>query len=907
MTAATMIVRPVLCRPFIGRHEELAYLNELRLEAASAHGAIALIAGEAGLGKSRLINEFCASLAYTRWRVAHGPCLEDARRPYGPILDILAHLGAPPPPPATTKQEQFDVIVGSLAAVAAKSAVLAVVEDVHWADAATLDLLAYMGTKLQRLRVLLLASYRPDELHPGHPGSGGIAAIVRKARPARIELAPLAGLELHRFIDAALEGFSLPDATRREIALAGDGNPFFTEELLKSAVERSALRSETRSERDRMAPTVRTTLLERLRPFDEVERRVLAQAAVIGRTFNVALLTATAGPDAAHVLPALRRARDFQLVEELEPDVFRFRHGLTRDAIYDDALATERRPLHRTIAATLEALPEAERPLEALAFHWWAAADGERSARYNELAGDAAGLVHAHEDAVAFYERALQAREIEPLTRGRLTEKIAHRRIALTASEEAHAAYAAAADHYRDARDPYAEARTRVSAAIAAYTLHRPDPTAPLEAMLERLPRDDYLARGAVHLGLAWLAASLWYPTRSAEHLRSIDDRAIGESVDIRQRYHNVWAWVCMTFGDVHRFCEHHAAWLAAAEALGDSVAIAAARYNGAGCFAVLGLHDAAWQNIEHALQIARDKHNRHIEQTAHAIAAMCCVLRGDLVRARDVLSAVSPNAENRVRTAQAAAWGALAGAYMDDDTLIETWFDRVENVVAEAPDTACGAGYAELMVRRGRRRDAAAFIHRVIPDCEMLRGDVFTMIAAARFADVDDRDRARRYLARAADAPDETPERAALRLFDAICADRTGRRDDAVRLAKDAAAGFRRLGFPLLEAESLEVAGERDDAVALFRRCGAMHAVRRLETAIVQPPAPAEHALLEALSAREREIAVLAANGRSNLDIARDLAISHKTVEKHLASVYAKLGVSSRTKLGPYVTAGHI
>jgi len=221
-----------------------------------------------------------------------------------------------------------------------------------------------------------------------------------------------------------------------------------------------------------------------------------------------------------------------------------------------------------------------------------------------------------------------------------------------------------------------------------------------------------------------------------------------------------------------------------------------------------------------------------------------------------------------------------------------------------EAPDASCGAGFAELMVRRGRRRDAAAFLHRVIPDCEMLRGDVFTMIAAARYADVDDRDRARRYLARAAEARDETPERAGLALFDAISAERAGRGEDVRRLALEAAAGFSRVGFPLLEAEALELAGAREEALSLFRRCGASNAVHRLERALGQRAAEAPQPGTDALSAREREIALLAANGRSNLDIARELAISHKTVEKHLASVYEKLGVSSRTKLGSYVSA---
>jgi predicted ATPase len=132
-----VIVRPVLCRPFIGRREELAYLRERRLEAGSSRGGLVLIAGEAGVGKSRLIAEFCGSLAYSRWRIGHGPCLEDARRPYGPILDALAKLDAAGGElaPAATKQEQFDAILDRLQSVAARTALVLIVEDLHWADA----------------------------------------------------------------------------------------------------------------------------------------------------------------------------------------------------------------------------------------------------------------------------------------------------------------------------------------------------------------------------------------------------------------------------------------------------------------------------------------------------------------------------------------------------------------------------------------------------------------------------------------------------------------------------------------------------------------------------------------------------------------------------------------------------
>ena len=901
------VIRSVLCRPFVGRREELAYLRERRLEAGASHGGLVLITGDAGVGKSRLISEFCDSLAYSKWRIGYGPCLEFARRPYGPILDVLTRLDASPSvlAPAATKQQQFDAIVERFASIASRSALVVVIEDLHWADAATLDLLTYLGTKLDRMRALVLASIRSDELHPDHPAAGGVANLDRIARARRIDLAPLVGIELRTFITEALAGITLPDETRRAIALAGDGNPFFTEELLKSAVER------TNTHAARGAPvlpkTVRATLLERLRPFTEAERHVVAQAAVIGRIFSLSLLAATLGTEPVSLLPTMRRARDFQLLEEVTPAVFRFRHGLTREAIYGDFLGAELRPLHGTIAHALEGVPEEERSLEALAYHSWAAGDSERSARYNELAGDAAGRVHAHEDSIAFYERALDTTELDPIVRGAIVRKVADRRQALGWVQEANATYSLAADIFRDAGAYEREAGCRVDAAVTAYKLGATNPTGPLTAMLERLQPDEYLARSRAHLGLAWLAATFWFPTRAGHHLAQVDPRALTDALDVRLRYHNVAAWVAMTVGDIEGFRAEHAARLDAARASGLVDTLSASHSNGAACFCLLGLHDEALSNIEAALRIARAERGRSSEEAVQAFAAMCYLAAGDLRRAYAAVEAVPVTTENQVTTNNAMASGVMIGALLDDRSLIEKWFDGFEAAISPDPETSCGAPFAEIMVRRGRQADAALLLQRAIPDCERVRGNMMTLLAAGRYGNPADRFRAREQLAGAADAPTELVERHALTLFDAITCRREGRSDEAAALALEAAKGFRRLRFPLLEAEALELAGEPRAALALYRRCGATYHVRRLAT---EHPASSDGGETIAdtapsvLSKRELEIASRAARGASNLDIARELSISHKTVEKHLASVFLKLDITSRKQLGAYLAA---
>ncbi|HEY1883005.1 MAG TPA: AAA family ATPase [Candidatus Cybelea sp.] len=901
-----MIVRPVLCRPFVGRRAELAYLRERRLEAGASRGSVVFIAGAAGVGKSRLIAEFCRSLTYSRWRITFGPCREFGGGPYGPISSALSNLDptASHLPPADSKRQYFEAIVERFAAIAARKALVIVIEDLHWADAATLDLLEYLGSQVHRMRLLILASFRPDDLHADHPATAAIAKIARHAQGGRIDLEPLEGVELRTFIDEALSGFALSREIRQAVALAGEGNPFFTEELLKNAVQQ-ATEARSRGERWQIPHSVRTALLERLRPFGSEERDIVTQAAVIGRTFSLDLLATITGVEPEHLLSTLRRARDFQLIDEIEPGVFRFRHGLTREALCGDFLRAELRPLHRKIALTLESAPQGERPIEALAYHWWAAGDAERSARYNDLAGDAARGTYAHDDAIAFYGRALEPKGIDPLTRGSILEKIANLRLVLSQAEEGQATYSAAADSFRAAAAFEREAACRVRVAMTAYTIGLADTSAPLEGMLARLDASEYLARARLHLGIAWLAFALRFPSRAQKHLVALDPRAAG-ATDIAVRYHHVAAGVATELGDVDRFRREHAAWLEAARAHGDG-AVAGAYYNGAKYFSAFGLHEEARESIDRALRIARESRNRHAEECAHATAALCYILSGDLKRAREAVEAVPTTTDNRVNTIFAAAAGATLGAYLGDESLIEKWFDGFEDTIVAAPEIECGFGFAELLVRRGRHADAAALLHRVLPDCELVRGDVPALLAIASYGAVGDRERARGYLLRATQTAADSLEDPALALFDAISHLRDGRSDEARLLALGAAEGFRRFRTPLLEAAALEVAGDAEGALSLYRHCGAAYHVHRLEgTAADKVSAFDSTGTTEtsALSSREREIAVLAARGHSNLEIARSLSISHKTVEKHLGSVYLKLGVTSRRALRSYVTA---
>jgi predicted ATPase len=171
--------------------------------------------------------------------------------------------------------------------------------------------------------------------------------------------------------------------------------------------------------------TVRATVLGRIRLMERTERAIVMCASVIGRRFEVAVLTEAAACDEAPVRAALERACALQLiVADDSPEWFAFRHALTRDVIYAELVNAPIRPMHRRIARALERSPMIDQPLEDLAYHAWAGGDLHRALRYNELAGDRAAAVHATADAQTYYARARGLFPVDSDAYARLTEKM---------------------------------------------------------------------------------------------------------------------------------------------------------------------------------------------------------------------------------------------------------------------------------------------------------------------------------------------------------------------------------------------------------------------------------------------------------------------------------------------------
>jgi DNA-binding CsgD family transcriptional regulator/tetratricopeptide (TPR) repeat protein len=414
---------------FIGRREQL---DALRAALAGIDGdrrRVALVHGEAGIGKSRLLDEFSRSVTQDPvgdrpTLMLRGTCIElgGGELPYAPILDILDALASATDipedvarvrvlrdelggvgerdPAASGRGRTFVAIRDRLVAAASAADVVVCLDDLHWADRSTLELLAFLAGRVGGGRVLFVLAYRSDEVRRGHPLRGVLAELERGGVAADIPLEPLARTDVREQLSAILG--ELPDASRFErIVTLADGNPFHVEELAALEADASDL---PRSLRD--------VLLARLDRLDDATLGLLGRAAVIGRDLDERLLVIVSDRRDREVHTALRQAMDFHVLEPA-PDGrrYRFRHALLREAVLVDLMPSDRMALHRQVAEALEARPELAAPSPAvaaaeLAYHWSESGDVGRAFPALVDAGRRGEAAHAWAEASEAYERA---------------------------------------------------------------------------------------------------------------------------------------------------------------------------------------------------------------------------------------------------------------------------------------------------------------------------------------------------------------------------------------------------------------------------------------------------------------------------------------------------------------------
>ncbi len=427
------LVSPV----FIGRRAELSTLTALLERAASGQSAFAIVGGEAGVGKTRLIGELADRAAAAEFLVLTGQCAELGAEglPLAPLVDALRTLARSMPPGELTavlglagpslarllpelapdtvtgpvgediqKGQLLELVLGVLARLSALQPVLLVLEDLHWADQSTLDLTAFLVRSLRGARVLLVATYRSDEMHRRHPLRPLLMAWERARFVDRIEVERFDLGEVTAQL-AAILGSDPAPSVAAEIFDRSGGNAYLVEELAGAV----------RGDRDvaRLPPSVRDVLLSRVDALSPDAQRLLRTAAVAGRTVAERLLFAVAGLGEPELYSTLHEVVESQvLLVDRAGQGYAFRHALTRDAVYEDMLPGERVRLHAAYGTALGADPglagdETALPA-ALTYHWYAAHDLPRALPAAIDAARHALATYAPAESLRHLERALE-------------------------------------------------------------------------------------------------------------------------------------------------------------------------------------------------------------------------------------------------------------------------------------------------------------------------------------------------------------------------------------------------------------------------------------------------------------------------------------------------------------------
>jgi DNA-binding CsgD family transcriptional regulator len=381
---------------FVGRAHEVGQLKRALDGAAEGNGTTVLLAGEAGIGKTRLVTDLATQAVDAGFEVLVGRSIDliGVDLPYQPFVEALRPLGAL----GRAAGSQLVVFEQALALVADRAAiapVLLVLEDLHWADPSTLDLVVFLAHNLDHKRVLLLVSYRADE-----PSSAAriqrLAGGVRRSGSAVVvELGPLPRLELMALL-AARAGVAPPAAVADAIVARSEGNPFFAEELLTAAGDQNGA----------LPDGLRDLLLQRIARLDPATRGLLRVAAAAGPDVGHPLLRAVAALSEPDLREALRQAVEHRvLVVEQATSGFRFRHALLAEAVYSTILPGEREELHAQLADEL-ARSSTAAPGE-LAPHWAAAGRSAEALAASVEAARQAQAVFGLTEALAHLERAL--------------------------------------------------------------------------------------------------------------------------------------------------------------------------------------------------------------------------------------------------------------------------------------------------------------------------------------------------------------------------------------------------------------------------------------------------------------------------------------------------------------------
>jgi len=446
--------KSVVCPVLIGRESDLQRLDRLMSQAQEGMGQIALISGEAGIGKSRLVKEGKAR-APEGTMILEGACFQtESVLPYAPLLDLFRNFFGTYPPedlarlmepslvsqlvklfpelthylpeltpvtalsanPEQEKRRIFLALLQTLKELAQRGPLIVVLEDLHWSDSTSLEFLLLLARRISSQPILLLMTYRADETTPEL--THFLAELDRGRLGTEFSLEHMSAQEVDAMLRTILNVDS-PISTEflDTIFPLTEGNPFFIEEILKALISGGDIfcvdGTWDRKEIDqlRIPRTIQDAVQRRTQQLDERTLKALTLASVMGRRFDFRLLQELLDVNETDLMAMLKQLIAAQLVVEESANHFVFRHALTREAIYTTLLLRERQALHRQVGEATERMYAASMDphLADLSYHYYTAAEWEKALHYSQQAGERARRLYSQREAIVYYSRALVA------------------------------------------------------------------------------------------------------------------------------------------------------------------------------------------------------------------------------------------------------------------------------------------------------------------------------------------------------------------------------------------------------------------------------------------------------------------------------------------------------------------
>jgi tetratricopeptide (TPR) repeat protein len=983
--------KPVVCPVLIGRASDLAILHALIDQAKNVTGQVLLVSGEAGIGKSRLVRE-AKTYATQSMCILQGNCFESDRSyPYAPLLDVLrtffnTHtpedlLQSPDPiahelikllpefhsrlldgnmlPERDPEQEKrrLCAALGQFFIIqAAKQPVMLVIEDLHWCDDTSLEFLLYLARRCTSQPILMIFTYRSDEVHASL--RHWLAQLERERLAQGLALARLSQNDVESMLNAIFnKRYPIHRDLFDSLYTLTEGNPFFIEEILKSLIATGELvsvdgRWDNRPLNELHIPkNIQDAVQQRTEGLSEAAKQMLTLAAVAGLRFDFALLQQLTHHDEQNLLALMKELIASQLVVEESADQFAFRHALTQQAVYAELLARERRSLHKVIAETIERLytTNLDPYLAVLAYHFYKAEVWDKALQYGQLAGEKAQALYSPRAAIEQYTQAIHAAQhLKILPSATLYRRRGQAYETLGDFEQAQSNYKQALDIARNTHDgeaewqsvidlgflwaerDYEQTRTYYHQAIElarvlddpkleAHSLNRMgnwllNVEQPLEAVryhrealtiFQELHDQHGLSETLDLLGMtSYLGGDLVqgtaYYKQAIALFRELDDRhgltsslatmtlrgptyqtdtmvsaatsiaevmqdtekALKIAREIDQRPAEVYALfqlaLCLgSQGEYGRALATVQQSLEIAEEIEHRQWQTAAQIVLGGIYSGLLAYPQARQHFEQALALAREIGSLFWTRIATGYLASALISQGDLSRAERVLKAALDHQTPTQTMAQRLMWCAQVELALAQENPTRA-LDITDSLIASDPNTS---------------------EERNILRVSKLRGEA--LVALQRPLEAESALTAAQAIATTQGA---RPMQWRICISLGNLYQGQGRNKEAEQVFATART--------LIEELAGNVSEEGLRYNYLHQATAMLPHTRPLS------PAQARKQAFGGLSMREREVAALIAQGKSNREIADMLVLSERTIESHVSSILFKLNFTSRTQI---------